>query len=207
MNIVCVNVTVKYPRNIKEITEYQEIPVSPASSEEEAEPSGDHVPFADEILQDCVHGLQLIYPKDYDVHEYLHEFCSAKHPDPPYEAPQPDPGASDMAWHVWRPLYRETYRPPVGQVFEDWCPEATGYWKRKPQAMLCSTSEAVLRYCPLNMGLPDSFWRDGMTVTEMYRLALKCPCTQHRCTELLMRLRTCMRMKLKVSEALNKLLG
>ena len=188
--------------------EYQEIPMfdSPVDSNP-PEDHSDKVPFAEDILKDCLHGLEVIYPKDCDVYEHLHDFCSAKHPDPPYEAPQPSQGAPDMEWHLWRPLYRETYRPPAGQVFEDWAPEPTRDWKRKPQAMLCSTNEAVQRYCPLNMGLPDSFWREqDMTVTEMYRLALKCLCTQTQCTELLMRLRTCMCMKLKVRQALKKLL-
>ena len=198
----------EFPPEYHEITEYQEIPMFDDDSLDAVpENNTDKVPFAADILKDCLHGLELIYPKDYEVDEYLHDFCSAKHPDPPYEAPQPAELAPDMEWYVWRPLYRETYRPPAGQVFEDWAPEPTGAWKRKPQAMLCSTSEAVQRYCPLNMGLPDSFWKENMTVTEMYRLALKCPCTQNECSELLLRLRTCMRMKLKVREALKKLLG
>ena len=64
----------EFPPEYREITEYQEIPMFDDDSLDAVpEDNTDKVPFAADILKDCLHGLELIYPKDYEVDEYLYD--------------------------------------------------------------------------------------------------------------------------------------
>ena len=114
--------------------------------------------------------------------------------------PLPEPEALESTWYLWRPTFIETYRPMVDMVFEDWGPEVLGVIK--PWPILCTLQEAIEKFCPLNMDKPGSVWTEDMGVTDMFKLALKCPCSNVRCAEILLRLRSCERLKYKVQDAL-----
>ena len=81
-------------------------------------------------------------------------------------------------------------------------PEVLGVIKCKPWPILCTLQEAIEKFCPLDMDKPGSVWTEDMGVTDMYKLALKCPCSNVRCAEILLRLRSCERLKYKVQDAL-----
>ena len=54
---------------------------------------------------------------------------------------------------------------------------------------------------------PESVWTEEMSMTDMYRIALKCPCNNVRCSEILLRLRMCYKVKYEVNQALDFLLN
>ena len=92
-------------------------------------------------------------------------------------------------------------------VFEDWAPEVLGMIKFKPLPILCTHEEAIKKFCTLNMDKPESVWTEEMSMTDMYRIALKCPCSNVRCSEILLRLRMCYKVKYEVNQALDFLLN
>ena len=55
------------------------------------------------------------------------------------------------------------------------------------------------------MDEPDSAWTEDMGVSEMYEMALKCPCEEKTCVNILLRLRSCMRLKFEVDDAISAL--
>ena len=162
------------------------------------------IPYPDELLDDAQINMQIIRPEHYDVGETIEEFCSAKNPDPEYEDTEPGPYATECVWDQWRTIYTETYRPPAGFVFGHWVHQNTGL-KYKPEAKLYSHEEARELFCPLNMDKPDSAWTEYMGVPQMYEMALKCPCEDKVCINILLRLRACMRLKYEVYDAISAL--
>ena len=83
-------------------------------------------------MDDAKINMQIIRPDDYDVYETDEDFCSSKNPVPEYEDTEPCMLASVEIWDEWRPLYMETYRPPLGLVFDNWVKQNTGL-KAKPE--------------------------------------------------------------------------
>ena len=107
--------------------EYQKV-MEDYDDELEDEPDKVCIPYADDLLEDAVQQLSAIRPEDYDNQdETFDDFCSAKNPDWPHKDPEPsaDPETPDTTWHLYRAEFRESYRPPLGMVFEDWA-EDTG---------------------------------------------------------------------------------
>ena len=162
------------------------------------------IPYPDELLDDAIINMKIIRPDDYDVDESDEDFCSAKNPDPEYEDTEPCMLASVEIWDEWRPFYMESYRPPLGLVFGHWAKQNTGL-RVKPEAKLYTHEEARLLFCPLRMDEPDSAWTEDMGVSEMYEMALKCPCEEKTCVNILLRLRSCMRLKFEVDDAISAL--
>ena len=188
------------------IPKYQEMPVIIESESEYEVPDKIYIPYPDDLLEDCITNMKIIRPEDFEIIEHINDFCSAKNPYPPYEAPEPHPDALESTWYVWRPMFIETYRPPVDMVFEGWGPEVLGMNKCKPWPKLCSREEAIEKFCPLNMDKQGSAWSEDMCMSDMYQLALKCPCSDVRCGEILLRLRNCESLKYRVKEDLDFLL-
>ena len=142
-----------------------------SESESEYECNKVYIPYPDDLLEDAIDNINCIRPEDYVI-EHINDFCSAKNPDPPFEAPEPDPEALESTWYMWGPMFIETYRPLVNMVFEDWAPEVLGMIKFKPLPILCTHEEAIKKFCPLNMD-NESVWTEEMSMTDMYRIALK----------------------------------
>ena len=93
------------------------------------------------MLDDAIVNMKIIRPDDYDVDETDEDFCSAKNPDPEYEEPEPSQSRPEMDWDLWRPVFLDTYRPPIGCVFGHWVKQNTGL-KVKPEVKLYSHEEA-----------------------------------------------------------------
>ena len=83
------------------VPKYQEVPLIDSDMEadlesmyeEEQQCKKVNIPYADSLLEDAIGNLKLIKPEDYDdMEESVHDFCSAKNPDPPYEDPGLTPG-------------------------------------------------------------------------------------------------------------------
>ena len=153
------------------IQEYQERPLSPIPSsppikgdkrlrsdmeesdmDVEPELKKFNIPYPDILLEDTIVNLKILRPEDYDdVEETVTDFCSAKNPDPEFEASEPDPEfTSEMDWYMWRPIYIDSYRTPAGYVFGHWVTYNEGC-KSKPKAKLYTPEEAIQMFCPLNM--------------------------------------------------------
>ena len=200
--------------------EYQEIPVSPpptpgqekrSRSSEDDETDIDEpdlkkvcIPYPGELLDDAIINMKVIRAEEYDMDEADTDFCSAKNPDPEYELPDPGPDQSVMEWDMWRPSYLRSYRPPAGSVFGGWADHNIGL-KCKPEVKLYTHEEAVKLFCPLNMNKPDSLWSEDMCVSDMYEMALRCPCEEEKCVNILLRLRACIRLREEVKEAISAL--
>ena len=162
------------------------------------------IPYPDELLDDAIINMKIIRPDDYEVDESDEDFCSAKNPDPEYEDTEPCMLASVEIWDEWRPFYMKSYRPPLGLVFGHWAKQNMGL-RVKPEAKLYTHEEARLLFCPLRMDEPNSAWSKDMGVSEMYEMALKCPCEEKTCVNILLRLRSCMRLKFEVDDAISAL--